>query len=238
MKLRAPLLACVVVPLLAAPSAQAAVERQITVQGSCTREAVPDRGALTITADFTDPDLSAAYRKATQAYEQALASIRKLGLADFEAHTVESSVSEERDWNNGKSVFRGYHARMGLKVTTSDIGHLGQVIPIASREGIHDVSGLSTFLSPARLQKEKELCLKEAGENAHAKAQKLAGSVGATVGEVVFLTENPAPPRETVRPVMMRAMRHAPMAEEPAAPTIEPGSQDISVIVEAVFALH
>jgi uncharacterized protein YggE len=197
---------------------------------------VTDQASLILTADYQEPELTDAIRKATQAYSRASDAIRRLGLADLDLRTVEYSVSEVREWEKDKSVFKGFRARMGLRVSTSDIAKMGDVITIAAREDIHDVSELNTFLSSKKLRSEEELCLKDAAANAHDKAEKLASALGTHVGPVVSITEEQTPP---VRPQPPRPlMRTQNLTAEVAPPPVESGTQDVNVSVTATFGLR
>lgn len=224
--------------LAAPPSNAAAREREVTTYGSCTHQVATDRGAIVLTADFLDPDLSTAVKKATAAYDRALAAIEKLGLANLDSRTVEYSVNEQKEWEGNKTVSKGYRARIGLRVSTSDIQRLGEVTGIAARENIRDVSGLSTYLSEEKLHKEQELCLKDAGEQARQKALRLASSVGASLGGVVSLTENAAPAAPPIQPLPRIRSSVKLMAETQETPSIQSGEQQVSVNVQAVFALR
>lgn len=226
---------------LAPPARGAARGREVTTFGSCVREVQTDRGAIVLTADFVDPDLATAVRKATEAYDHTLAAIQKLGLAGLETRTVEYTVNEDKEWQGNKAVSKGYRARIGLRVSTSDIPKLGAVVGIATREKVRDVSGLTTFLSDEKLRHEQELCLKKAGEQARNRARELASSVGATLGEVLSLTENTAPGAPPFQPMpRIRASAFGDsklMNDLRETPSVQSGEEKVRVRIEAVFAL-
>lgn len=236
-------LSAVLLSALSAPSSSAApLEREVTTYGTCTRQVQTDRGSIVLTADFVDPDLATAVKKATQAYDRAVAAIQKLGLADSSLRTVEYAVNEDKEWEGNRTVSKGYRARIGLRVGTSDIRRLGEVTGIASRENIRDVSGISTHLSDEKLRKERELCLKDAGERARESALRLASSVGAALGEVVSLTENASPMPPTGQPLpRIRAAAFGAsklMADAQETPSVQSGEQRVAVSVQAIFTLR
>lgn len=227
-------------PVLSATAAQADVapgsldRRHIAVQGLCYRRATPDRGAIIVTAEVQDMDLKTASVQATRSYERVRDAVKKLGLEALELSTVEYSVNEVREWEKNRSVFKGFKARMGLQVSTASIQKLGDVIEIAAREQIKDVGSLTTFLSREKMMKEHLGCLQEASDNARARAEKLAAALGAKLGDVISVVEQAALP-PPARPVpMARAMSK--MAAD-AGPTVEAGTQDLSVTIQANFAL-
>jgi uncharacterized protein YggE len=107
--------------LLLLPLPALALDRTISVSGECHHMVTPDRGALTVTAEFRDMDLRAASRKATEAYEKVRDQVKRLSLENVELRTSEYTLSEINEWEStsgghGRNVFKGYRARMGLYV--------------------------------------------------------------------------------------------------------------------------
>ena len=99
----------------ASPNAEA-FDRMIYSNGACTKAVVPDRGSITVVATNQDMDLQKASRKSTEAYEKLKAAVRKLNLKDEDLATSEYDLSEVREWEKEKSVFKGFRARMGLSI--------------------------------------------------------------------------------------------------------------------------
>lgn len=215
-------------------------DRVVSVGGSCTRESTTDRGSVTVTANVLESDIKTAVKKATAQYDRCLEAVKKLGLENFSVQSTEYSVSEEKDWVKDHYVSKGFRARIGFKVSTSNIQRLGEVTEIAAREDIHEVGNLTTYLSKDKLKKEQESCLKEAAEDARSKADKLATSLGASLGRVLLMSENNDGGPPPFHPLMMRGkmmMAEASGAAEPAAPTIQEGRQDVSAHVQVSFEL-
>jgi uncharacterized protein YggE len=216
-----------------------AMERQVTVTGSCSRQVTTDRGSIVLTADVRDDNLKNAIKKASRQYDRALDAIKKLKLENADLQTVEYNVSEVREWEKNKSVFKGYRARVGLSVSTSDIQRLSEVMEIAAREEIRDVGALVSFLSTDKIKKEQDFCLKEAAEHAKSKAENLASSLSAHLGSVVSINESnvSTPPR--IVPMMARQafMTDKAAADVGAASSVEGGKQEISATVNVTFEL-
>jgi uncharacterized protein YggE len=213
-----------------------ASEHQVTVSGACTRQVTTDRGSITLTSDVRDDNLKNAIRKASRQYDRAVDSIKKLKLENMDLQTTEYNVGEVREWENNKSVFKGYRARVGLTVSTSDIQRLSEVMEVGAREEIREVGRLTTFLSSDKIRKEQELCLKEAAENARSKADKLAASLGARLGSVIAISESNV---STPAPIMpMRGGETLMESKMTSAPSgVEGGKQEVSATVTASFEI-
>lgn len=224
--------------VIGAASAAQAADRTVSVSGQCLRTALPDRGSIVITPDFQDKDIKLATRKATESYEKIKKEVQALKLKDLELQTNEYSVNEQIDYVKGKSVSRGYRARMGLLITTSETSRLGEVIAIAANNSVKDVGALSTFLSDEKSREEREACLEEAIQHASAKASRMAKAAGARLGKIVTLVEEQGYAPQPVRPMMMEKA-YAGMADAAApAPVIDSSSQKIQLSVSAVYFLE
>jgi uncharacterized protein YggE len=229
---------CFVFFLFSALPVHADIERRITVSGACLKRVTPDRGAITLTAEAQDPDLREASRQATRVHERLRDEVKKLGLKDAELQTSEYQVQEVREWAQNKSVSRGFRARMGLHVSTSEIARVGEVIAIGARQQVRDVGALQVFLSTERMRQERFACLEEAARDARRKAERLAQSLDSKLGKVETLTEIDHGGFEPPMPLMMTEMRAKGAAADMPPPSVEAGSREIRVSVNATFSLQ
>jgi len=225
-----------VMSVLTASASDSRPVRTVSVSGSCTRSIVPDRGSIRVTAEAQDKELRSATRDAAKQYEAVRDAVKRLNLADAELTTTEYSVNEIREWEKDRQVSKGFRARMGLEVATSDIQKLGEVIAIASREGIRDVGALVSFVSRAKMRDEQAACLQAAARDAQSRAEKLAEALGAKLGEAIQIVEGGGGETEPrPRPMMMARAMSVPDAEP--APGVESGKREITVTVSATFGL-
>lgn len=216
-----------------------AVLRQVSVSGSCTRMVVPDRASIMVTAEIMDSDPKKAMNRATEIYEKVRSNVLKLKIENKELSTSEVSLNERKEWESNKLVSKGFVARMGLRVESSDAASLGEVSQIAAKAGVKEIGGLNTFISSVKNRAETEACLKDAVKTAEKKAREMAEASGAKLGEVISLTEQSsggivvAPPTYAAKGLMMMDAS----ADRSAAPTIEPGKQEIQATVSASYYL-
>lgn len=233
-----PWVGSILISLFLAVQARADVERRITVSGACLKRVTPDRGAITLAAEAQDADLREATRQATRIYERLRDDVKRLGLKDAELQTSEYNVQEIREWVKDKTVSRGFRARMGLHVSTSEIARVGEVIAIGARQQVRDVGALQVFLSPERMRQERFACLEEAAQDARRKAERLAQSLDAKLGKVETLNEIDHGGFEPPMPMMMAEMRAKGAAADIPPPAVEAGSREIRVSVNAAFSLQ
>ena len=177
--------------LLFAIGAQGAQDHVISVTGMCERKVMPDRARITLTVSELQPDANGASKKAMAGYEDLRKDVKAMKLKDAELETSEYSVQEESDWVNNKKVHRGFRAKMGLLVSTSDIQKLGDVMVLAAKHGVQEVGSMMTYLSQEKMKETHEDCLKEAILNARAKANEMASVIGGHGGAVISIEETP-----------------------------------------------
>lgn len=214
----------------------APADKFIHVKGNCLREVMPDRGSIILTAEFIDMDAGSASKKAIEQYNKLNDAIKKLNLPDAKFETNEYSVNEEIEWTQNKRVLKGYRARMGLRVTTSQIAKLGDVIVVSTKIGVKDIGALMSVTSEKKMKEEREACLEEAFQNARLKADRLAKVAGVQINKVLSIAEEGAEIVVPPRPMMAHTMMAKGMAApEMDAPHIQTQGRNIEVSVQAVF---
>ena len=221
--------------LILSSSFSYAADRQVVVSGNCLKAVLPDRGSVDFYSEATNKEAPKALSEATKAYESARDAVKKMNLKDLELSTLENSVREEHSWENNKNVFKGYKARIGLRVYTSEISKLGEVVTKVSKSGIKNIGSFNTDISPAKLKEEQESCLAIAVENAKSKAEKLAKAAGSKVGKAIMIQEEFSEVPQA-RPYMMKSMNVR--MESDASATIDTKAENLSTNVKVSFELN
>lgn len=223
--------------LIATPALAEKSERTVSVQGECSVKVAPDRASVDVSVEKTAPDAAASVSFVSTKIDAARAEIAKLKLPDQVLETTHFSVYPHREWENNKSVMKGYRASQGLSVTTSQISKLGDVIAAATKAGLTTSGDFRPFLSTEKRQAEYLKCLDVASKDALKKAQRLAESLNAKVGEVLTVQESPmvreAPPQFFAKAMSTRGGG----SESVAAPTIDVADQSFSTTLQVTFKL-
>ena len=171
----------------------AAYAATIVVQGQCEVKSPPDRGSITLSMSYLDPkNIDQAIAKLNEKMVKLKNEIKELDLAEAEIQTQNFSAQEKNEWENNKQVFKGYEAREGLFISSSDIKKISKVVSIASKLGIKEMNQLQLFLSSNKQNELQNKCLKLAVENAHEKAQSLAQALNKKLGNILSITEGHA----------------------------------------------
>ena len=210
----------------------------ISVTGECLIKVAQDRGSVTVASSVLAQTPKEASEQAVRAHEVVRAEVKALNLNDYIAETAGYSVNEECTWPDGRKVCAGYRARLATRFETSEIGRVGDIIAVAAQHSSEEVSDLTTLVSPALMQREREGCLEVATRNARARAEKIAAGAGVKLGPVISIIEGgvETPPIAPVtRGFPVQAMA---MSEAAPAPTVEARPVVLTVAVAAVFRIE
>jgi uncharacterized protein YggE len=224
-----------ILPFVLFASTSLAAERFVSVSGQCELRVIPDRGSVELSMEKTLPSVAAAVAEVTKRIDAARAEVQKMSLAHLELQTSQFQVSERRDWEKDKHVFKGYSAVMGLTVSTSQVTRLGDVLGMSARLSLTGSGNLRTYLSHEKQQAEYLRCLDLATVDARVKGERLAAKFGAKLGAVLSVVEGPnqdaaPPPFENKRMSLAEASNSG-------APSIDVGQHTLSSSIRVSFGL-
>ena len=163
----------------------------VTVSGVCQKKVTPDRIAVVITAQHTAKDPSVASEKVNAQYEKLKGAVKKLKLNDLELETSTYSVSPDWDYSvQNKPTLKGYTAQMGLRIETSELQRMGEILALAADLDFANINTPQTSLSIPLFETETQNCLAIAVKQAEQKARKMADAIGMQINNLLNLQEN------------------------------------------------
>ncbi len=206
-----------------APAAAEATSGGITVQGTASVSAVPDRAELTVGVESQGATAKAALAANAAEMRRVLAALRSAGATDLKTQ----SVSVNARYAEAGAV-QGFTAQNSVSATVRNVARAGAVIDAVVAAGANQVYGPTlTHANPAELYRQ---ALRAAVAEARLSAQALAAASNLTLGAVTTVVENGSAPM----PLAAMASR---AADEAVAQTpIEPGQQEVSASVAVTFA--
>ena len=218
--------------LLALPTsagAQTERPRHISVTASATVGAEPDIAAIS-TGVVSEADTAReALNRNTAAMKKLIDGLKGAGIDAKDIQTtsfhVEPRYSQPKD---GKPpAINGYRVVNQVRITSRDIGKLGEVLDQAVTLGANQINGIEFEVSKAETLKDD--ARKGAVENARRRAELFATAAGVQLGDVISISEKVqefAPgPRTFAR------------AKVASAVPIEAGTQMLEATVNITWAL-
>lgn len=203
--------------------------RQVAVVGHGEVKARPDTATVQIgveTEAATAKDALAQNNAQAQALQKKLA---ELGVDAKDMQTSNFSIFPTYG-TDGRQV-TGYRVSNTVTVTIRQLDQAGALLDQVVQAGANSIYGISFSVDDP--QKLLEQARVQAVADAKARAGQLAAAGGASVGDVLVISENVSSP-----PVVPLAMLDRAAAEQAPSVPVQPGEQSFSVDVQATFALR
>lgn len=214
-------------------AADEALPRQVSVSGTASLTATPDRASISLGIQARNRSLTAARNRVASVAEDFLVLTRKLGIAEKEIQTTGLTMRPEYRWNQDRreQEFVGYFVQRSLTVQLEDLELLGKLIEGAVDAGVNEVS--PPRLDSSRRPELHREALALAAADARANAEVLARSLDANLGTVRQISASNAPPRP------MATGGRVMMAEAAdATATYQTGDIRFEARVNAIFDLE
>ena len=211
------------------PGGEDEAQAGIAVGGVGTASGTPDVLRLSVAAEVTAGTVGEALTSADEAARAVLEAVSAAGVAEEDVQTVDVSIHPRYD-ERGERV-TGYTARHALQVTLRDVAGAGAVISAVAEAGgdATRVEGVSFVLEDDDAVQAR--AREAAFADARRKAEQYADLVGRELGEVVSVREN-------VQSAAPMPFARAEAAAMDAAMALEPGSTEVTVTAEVLWALR
>ncbi|MFT5142836.1 MAG: hypothetical protein ACI80V_003297 [Rhodothermales bacterium] len=224
-----------VLSALAPGTAQA--QRLVTVQGEGVLSVEPDHAIVSFGIATLDKDPENARAKNAKASADAMNQVRALGIDERLIKMEQLRIQPRRRYDQRQQTWieEGFEAVRDVSVKVEDLDQLPTLISRIVQNGANRLSGVAYDIRDREGAKREALRL--GALNARAKAQLLAETLGARLGQVVQINEgNVFVPRPTYRmDEMAVSARSLDAAPEPAA--YASGEIEVRATVTVVFEL-
>ena len=215
--------------------------RTISVTGTGKVSAAPDVADINVGVVTQATEAAAALSANTEAMTAIIALLKERGVAEKDIQTTSINIQPRytqpnRNPQQGAPDFvpriAGYDVTNSVQITARDIKKLGTILDAVVKSGANQMNGISFRVSEP--EKLLDLARKQAMNDAHRKAQQLAGESGVVVGLPISIQEmgGYAPPMPK-----FGGARMAMMAEAAPVP-VAAGEQELAVSVSVVYELQ
>jgi len=209
--------------------------RTITVTGTGSASAAPDRASLRMSIVAKHPTVAEAQREAGDVVAKILSMADDLGIDRDDIDTTGSSIRADYRWNRQREEqeLRGYISERQMRIEVDDIDKLGAIVEGAVEAGVNQVS--PPELDSSERRDAYRRALDAAARDAHANARQLADSLNTGLGSVQQISVGSQPSRPPMP--YMRMAAAADSAESGAAETYNPASLSFDATVTVVYLL-
>jgi uncharacterized protein YggE len=204
----------------------------IVTHGQASVKRAPDQAWVSIAAESRASAPAEAQRLNAEAMQAVNAALSKTGLAAEAIRTTGYSLQPDMEYVNGRGRIKGYIARNQVEARVDDLKKLGAVLDAAGASGATSMAGLRFDISD-RAAVERD-ALRQAVQDAMARAKAIAAGAGANLGPIVRIDE-----QYQSSPQPMYAMRAGGGAGAAAVETpVSPGELEIRAQVTLTVAIR
>jgi hypothetical protein len=216
-------------------------QNTISVQGKGEVLATPDLALVNVTVANEARTIKAAQDENTRRANQVLAFLKEQGIDEKDIKTVGYNVNPRYEFRkeagifpspSGRRVLVGYEVTSSLLIKIRDFDKIGLILDGAVSAGANRVGSLRFSIEDDEAL-EREARQKAIGE-AQAKAQELAQDLGVSLVRLVRFNESGRP-----YPVLFAEQAvKAGVGGGAETPVIEPGQNEITVIVNLTYEIR
>lgn len=204
----------------------------IMISGEGKVTALPDIAVIALGTQIERRTVAAAQQENTAAMNKLRERLKTLAIPSADITTSQYTVYPQYDYAAGRQTLRAYQVTQQLTVKIRDFEKISAVLATVGELNLNQVGGLSfTVDDPERFRQAARL---KALAQAKQKAQALAAGADVRLGRIVTFAEEAA---GGLPPVYARAA-YGLGGDAALAPIVEPGSQDIVVVVTVGYELE
>jgi uncharacterized protein YggE len=211
----------------------------MSVSGTGKVKAVPDTATISLGVIAQGATAKDAQNAAAEKINKITAFVKGLGVAKEDITTSQTGVNPRYDYQSGQNKIVGFDSNQTVTVKVRGVDkssdNVGKILAGAVDNGANQVYGSQfTIDDPDSLKQDAR---KDAIAKAKAKAKELADAAGIKLGKVVSIQDGEG--SSPVPPIMYadKAMGMGGSAEA-IAPSVEPGSQEVTQTVTLVFEVR
>lgn len=154
----------------------------IVTSGTASVDATPDIATLAIEVNVAAKDAASAKKQADERVAQYLSFLEQNQIAKKDISAANLRTQPDYDYQNGKSVLKGYRAVRTVEVTLRQLDKLNALLDGALKAGLNEIRSVS--LGVAQPDTYKDKARKAAIDDAIHQAEQLAAGFNSKLGPV------------------------------------------------------
>lgn len=201
----------------------------LSVSGQGEIEVNPDKAEVTLAFVTNASTAQEAQEKNRALSSTVVEALTGAGVKKDDIETVYYDLHQLWGWNQktGERFDQGYELEHRMKITTTNLDGVGNLIDLAIKSGANRVDTIEFGLTRPTEKQVKGEALAKAAQEAASKAQSIAANVGVNIGKVMRVSEsayyNPVVP--SFRKEMMASAAY----DSAVAPPTPIGPQKLTV---------
>lgn len=162
-------------------------DNSVTVQSAAIVKVAPDRLEIYLQVRAVRPSVKQSQSDVNASTRRLVTALQALEIPEsaLAVHALEQG--RENEWENGRSVFKGYYASTGIRLNLTETAKLAKVQTEILADDLVEVVGINRISD--REGELRRKALGDAAEAARQKAEVLATKLGAKLGPVLTIAE-------------------------------------------------
>jgi len=209
----------------------------ITVSAQGKTTVTPDLAEVSFSVVSQGADPKALSTDNNKKITSVMQFVNSQNIATSDIKTTAYDLQPNYQYNRetGQSTIFGYTLTQTVALKIRDLTKVADVLGGLAPLGVNNISGVNfTFDDP---EKFIAAARTDAFNQVKEKAQSMASAAGASLGEVITISENGNPPVPIFYGAMAQGAKVGGVDSAPTPP-IQPGSQDVTDSVTVTYALN
>jgi uncharacterized protein len=196
-------------------------QNTISVSGAGDIKMVPDQVLADIGIITEKPTTQDAVNANSTISNKVIAAIQKINAANMIIQTVGYNLTPLYDYSNQTQPPKlyAYQVTSTVRVKTTDIEKIGEIIATATTEGATNISSVGFDLTEITRKKAINDALAMAAKDASDKASAIAQSMGLKIDKISYITESGTSLPGPVISMQFDAAKSADITPPPVLPT-------------------
>jgi uncharacterized protein len=213
------------------------IPETVSVSGTGRSNVVPDRFTFNLGVQTVANTVDDAVSQNNRKVAAVIAALKQAGATDADIQTSNFQIWPQQDYQEGRLPrILGYQVSNNVTVRSTKVDTAGKLLGVAIAAGVNTSSGINFEVAdPAR---GRDQGLRNAYDDARAKATLLAQAAGRTLGRAILISEGtahmPQPYPAAQRAMAMEARVGAVSGDVP----VESGTQERTYMVTVTFELR
>jgi uncharacterized protein len=214
------------------------VPNTLSLIGTATTTVKPDKVTVSLGVETTNKTADAALAANSKIMNQVLDRLKAAGVRDNETSTSSFSISPNYNYSQPSStasIITGFTVSNSIEIESTDINSTSKWIDTAIAAGANTVDRINFALSDKKLQETKTSLVKQAMQDARAKADIVASAAGVKVVGISSINLNELAIQPPPSPVPMAKQS---LAAEATPTPIMSGQEEVTTNIDVIFLIQ